>query len=597
MRSEIAERDGMPERTMAYRYGCPSWAELDTAAMAQLRLANDLWNALVAAERAHREEVAEIWSRHPGVAAAQEALAETAAAVEAIEAEMRAARQQDETTLPRKSDAARLKAAKAARTVARGAVKSAKGAVIEAGLEPGFAEIKAACRACQSGRSKPPDSFYKEFTAAGLGWGTINDITARFRTAAARVTADHMSGKAAELRFRRFDGSGTLTVQVQREAGGPVPSPALLASGEGKWRNQVQFGPWEDPAEAGAPKGAARYGTLRLRVAADLHVTLPVVVHRWLPAGAEVKLVRISRLRVAGQHRLSASVTFRVPAPEPAQGIGAVSVRLSWKSAGEGSLHAAHIGSSEPLAALPADLAEIMRVSPGRLSADLYFPPEWRAPLERGRRIDGYRDLLLEYVREAATVALKADVSLGELLGTTAAEVSRWRAQRKFVLLVRDWQGLLADGQTRVPLPPVPVALLADPEHPETVLACQPPPGRRGLHAGRGAHEHDLECWRLRDAHLWEFRAHEIAQVLARRRDAYRKVAAWLCEGAARVVLHDLDLAELRRVPGVAQEDPERDRHGRSHAQEVAPGELAEAVRQAAMARGISVRSSREMEG
>lgn len=561
-------------RTIAYRYGCPSRADLPEAAMEQLRLATSLWNALVAAEKAHQEEVAVLWARHPPVAAALEVLARAAENAGLAADAARQARQEDGTTLPRKSDAARLKEAKRELAPAKKTVREAKNAVIEAGLEPGFAALKDSCRACQSGKTSRPGSLYREFRTLGLGWGTVNEVLARYRVAVAKVAATRLEGKAAELRFHRWDGTGTLAVQVQREASDPVPSPALLASSEGKWRNTARITPWADPA-GGAPKGAARHGAARLHVADGLDVEVPLVVHRFLPADAEVKQILLSRTRIAGNARLQVSVAFRTAAPVPRVTGSGVALTLTWRAAGDGWLHAATVASTRPLGEVPHDLKGLIRLSPDRMSADLMFPPSWRAALERDDGIQGYRDKIVNAAREAAAEALKADPRLEELLGRTGAEVSRWQSPGRLAGLVLTWRRLAAEGAAS-PLALIPPGLF---DGAGPVLSCD----KRGLHA------HDLECWRMRDKHLWTFGSHERNQVLARRKDAYRKAAAWLLDGAQSLALQELDLAGLKRVPGLDREDPERSRRGRGNAHAVAPGELAAAVKEAAKARGVEV--------
>lgn len=539
--SEHAERDVPLMR--AFAYGCPARADLDDAGIRQLRLANQLWNALVEAEHAHEDAKAAIWGRDPRVAAAQETLAAAQQAADEIRERIRASRQADRTTVPRDGDKSALAAASSARREAKTALDAARQAALP-GLREAFGEAKKA-------RAAAHKALYKTFVQEkGLGWGTHNDIVRRrFPAAVAKVEERRKSGLPAQLRYRRFDGTGTLTVQVQRQAGHPPRTVPALNSGRHPQSGVLALTPWQDMA--GRPKGAARHGTLTARIGRGrgfdpLRLEIPVVLDRYLPAGADVCEVKISR-RVTGTHaRLSVSVVCQVREPAPRGGHADVAVRLGWKSAGDGWTEVAHIGSSDPLPAPPAAIAAITRVSGDGLSADVLYPAEWRKLLERDAAIRSVRDQDLEPVRDKVTVALRQDAVLAESLGVTAGEVSRWRAPRRFAVLARSWPA----GHELAPV---------------------------------------LEEWRRRDRHLYDYEAHERAQVTARRRDAWRCVAAWLCTAAAGVAVDGLDVAALKREPDVSREDPEQARRGRAQMHAAAPGELRAAVLAAAKARKIPV--------
>jgi hypothetical protein len=545
-----------PESGMiVYKYGCPARADFDEPAMEQLRLANDLWNRLVEIDRAHQEEVAAIWAEHPEVAVAQKTADEAQEACDAITAEIRRQRQQDRSTVPRSHDTARLATARKARSEAKAALKAAKESAMER-MRPLFTEAAAQRR--QALKQARQDS-----ASAGLYWGTYNDICQRrFPTAAKHVTEQRKQGRRAELRFRRFDGTGTLTTQVMWQAGDPPATAALLASGEGKWRNVVQFGPWSDPDGADRPRGKERHGTLRLRVSSSHHVTIPVVIHRFIPAGAEVKEIKVTRHRIGGNYRLSVAVACRIPAPAPKHGGLVLDIDFGWASGGpDVGLRVARVSSDA--GAMPAPPPEVAALVTEGDWHEIWCPAQWRDLAGRPDAIRADRDDLLSQIRDLCAGALAADASLaariaerneeswrkagkeGQPPGITAASVGQWRAQRKLALLARLWPQ----------------------DHP---LAGE------------------LEQWRKRDRHLWEFEANERDQITGRRRDAYRKVAAWLAGCAELIVIKDLDIASLRRRPA-AEEDTYQARGARRNAHFAAPGELRAAVEHAARARGVQV--------
>lgn len=538
--------------TRAWSFGCPSQTQPDDAMAEQFRLANDLWNALVEIWRGHEDAKAAIWATDPAVTAAQRDLSDLTDTAKIIRQRMRGARSQDRTTVPREDDAAALASLKNEITAAAGRLREARDAA-SASLRDAFAEALTA-------RHAAVKATYADFVQQrGLGWGTWNDITRRrFPAAIAAAEKRRKDGQPAELRFRRFDGTGTLTIQVQRGAGCPPRTIPALNSGAHPRSGVLRMEPWADPA-AGRLKGSARHGTLtvtagRGRGLGPLTWQIPVTLDLCLPAAADVAEVKISRRRCAGRYRLSVSVVASA-APATSAGSAAVAVRLGWGNAGGGWLRVASIGSSAQLTAPGGSLEGIVRIAASGLAAEVLIPPAWRRLLERDDMIRSVRDQNLDVIKAKVADTLAAEPALARDLGVTAADVARWRAPRRLVALARAWPA----------------------GHP---LAAT------------------LEEWRSRDRHLWEFECNERAQVLARRRHAWRNVAAWLCSQAREVTMDALDIAAARRVPDLDHEDPEfPSRRGREQSQDAAPGELRAAITAAANARGVKVVTARRVAG
>lgn len=538
-----------------YRYGCPASADFDIVAMEQLRLANHLWNALVEIERGHEDAVAAIWATRPEVAEAQASVDAAAAEVTRITERIKAVRVRDQSTKPRREDRAELAAAKRTKKEAKARRGTLKTAAL-ADLRPDFAKAKAE-------RAAAIKAATRNFAARGLHWGTYNDVCRRrFPGAVSLVKEQRKRGEPAELRFHRFDGSGTLTAQVMWQSGDPITTPALLASPDGKRRGAVSLSPWTDP-EHKRPRGAERHGELRVRIASGHHLTLPVVLHRMMPADAEVKEVKVTRRMIAGQSRVSVAIVCRLPAPEARTSGAVVDVDFGWASGGAGTgLRLARISSG--LTPLPPPPASITELVTGGDWHEVWVPAAWRDLAGRPDSIRAHRDELFNTARDAAVAALREDVGVSRAVNesreatwrdsgragappeVTAGVVTRWRSPGKLVNLARSWPG----------------------DHP---LAAE------------------LEAWRSRDRHLWEFEAHERDQVLARRRDAYRKVAAWIAGAARLIVIKELDVAAVRRKPPVEQDDSHEARGGRRNAQFAAPGELRAVIEGAAKARGVRV--------
>jgi hypothetical protein len=70
-----------------------------------------------------------------------------------------------------------------------------------------------------------------------LYWASYNEVFRNHKTAVQRIRRQRLEGKPATLRHHRFDGTGTITVQLQRTAAMPSRSPGLLSDPEGRYRN------------------------------------------------------------------------------------------------------------------------------------------------------------------------------------------------------------------------------------------------------------------------------------------------------------------------------------------------------------------------
>lgn len=371
------------------------------------------------------------------------------------------------------------------------------------------------------------------FAAEGLHWGSSNAVLEGDRTAEQLVIQRRKQGRPAQRRFRRWDGSGTLTgyVMVDRSRGLPDRTPDVLQSDDSPWWKMVRFE--LDPTPR---RGGRRHAMLHMRIDTTGHMlAVPFVMHRPLPADGEIACVSVTRRRLAGGHRLSVQFTVKRPATAPREVGRVVAVRSGWRS-DAGVVVATVAGASPP----PDDLDLFVRRS-GAVW-EVVYPDELSAIDERVERIRSHRDRDVEAIKRATVDLLKEETVDVE---ATAGDVSRWRSPGRFARLARDW-----------------------PEgHP---------------------HAEVLEAWRHRDRHLWEFEAHERRQVDDRRRDAWRKVAAWVCRDAQRVVVSDLDIADLRE-----RRDDDENRWaaagGRRNIQAAAPGELRARIVTTAQRDGVEV--------
>lgn len=533
-----------------FKYGCPSWYEANPELEEQFRLAHDLRNQLVEIHKSYEADVAKAWEQHPAVGASVAAVAAAETDVAALHERAAKERSEDRTTEPRPTTRAALKEARVVLRDAKAARRAAKDA--------GWSDVTAAIGEAGAARKAAVKGAYADFVQTrGLHWATYNDVVDHWKTSVAQVAAARKAGKPAELRFHRWDGSSTIAVQLQREAGKPPRTPGLLASGEGPWRNVLQVRPWEDPAAWSTRPLAERRrlarGTATMNLGGGRAADVPVVVHRMLPADADVVLARLTRRRVAGSYRYHVTLAARVAEPGPAHGDG-VAVHLSWHGAGKGWIRVATIASAvDPLPPVPSGLEGLVRRGNDHY-AEVFYPPEWAEALRRVDAVRADRDTLLEELRPRVVAALTKDHALAGQLDLAGSTVARWRAAGRFAALARRWPE--AD-----PLAPV------------------------------------LETWRATDRRLWEREAHTRDQITARRRDAWRKVAAWACGAALVVTVSAAGMADLREAAEAGEEDTWEARGGRKHIQRAAPGDLRAAVLLAARSRGVTVVEAAETRG
>lgn len=532
----------------------------------QMRLAHWLRNNLVAVERRHAEAVAEVWTRHPQVAAATADVEAASAVVEALVAQAREERMLDRGTEPRTSTRAEIKEARSKLRAARAHLKETKAS--------SYAVMREELAEAQAARRLDIKQASAEAKGNGLLWHTHDAVLADHDTAVAKVIADRRAGKPAELRFKRWTGEGRLRVTLMRSEfrhgcgkrppwpcgelpvdcpdrrdNQPARTAALLVSGQGPWRNVAQLPPHLDPAVSAEhpPRGQGEREIIRLRVGAEpdgepIWWDLPVFVDHPLPEEAEVVFIEVTRRKVAGNWRSRVSLTCRIPAT-PARTSGDVAaVDLGWRSV-DGGIRVGVVASTGKLPPPPDWLAGVVRPLDDH-HAEIIAPDDWRDVLAHTMELQGVRSMSLDVLRRKIVDALQAGV---EGLEVTAAEVARWRSPARFAVLARAWP---ADHE----LAPI------------------------------------LEAWRRQDKHLWEGEAHERDQIVARRLDTWRKVGVWLFSGdVAVLVCEEMHIGALSAVPDVEEGDDRQARLARAQRTIAAPGELRMALVKASRKRGVRV--------
>ena len=483
----------------------------------QLSLAHCLREDLVTLEHQRQDAVTAVWSSYPQIAAIETQL--TAAETEltdrsaAAAAERSAARKKGPTE---SSEAVRqLKARiKDLRSQRRTAIADAHPTAT-----PRLTAIADAHRAAIK-------ALYADYSQGrGLYWATYNDVVAHHQVATKRVAAERKAGRPANIRHHRYDGSGSITVQLQRQTGAPPRLPATIADEQnGPWRNVLYLTPWVDPDTwatlARAEQRRRRLGVVRLALGNKRHLSIPVLVHRMLPADADITSARLVVRRVAGHRKIELHVTARIKDPVTRSGGPAVALHLGWRREDGGAVRVATWRSTAPVH-VPDDLNDLVHADTDH-TGTISLPARWWHRVSTQPEMAARRATSLNDIRDQLVAALTdnpltitADDEDAQPVPTAAA-VATWRSPARFAHLARTW-------------------------------ATDCPAGHQATAAA-------LENWRRSDRRLWEQQAHGTANTLAARADAYRRTMSWLLTGASRLVLDNTAIADLARRADPATE-------------------------------------------
>lgn len=526
--------------------------DMPEALRQQLWLAHNLREDLVTLQHQHEDAVRAIWSSYPQVGAAEARLtaAETEAAAAAKEVATERSRQRSKRVTGPLAD--RLRAARAAVKVARQDRRDAIAAVRELAAE----QLQAASDELRAAKK----ALYQLYCQDGdLYWCTFNDVRAHHETAARRIQEKRSQGLPAALRHHRYDGTGTVAVQLQRQAADPPRTPITMASAAGKWRNQLAM-PWIDPdiwdEMSRADQAHAGRVTVRMRCGsvdgAPQWLDLPVQAHRWLPADADITGARLTVTRCGGHYSARLSITAKVPDPMPVTDGPTVAVHLGWLRHPAGT-RVATIRSDAPLEVPPRRLQDVLRLDRDGLTGVVVLPAVVEARLARVAETQSVRDLARDAIRDKLAAWLDehgpAPYRDREI---SAADVRAWRSPNRFAALALAWRDA-------------------------------PPPGGEDIAA-------IMETWRASDRLGWETCEHGRRRALGYRDDLWRQVAAELAGQAGRIVVDDTGVAALARdavgrsaLPNATQQQIDRRRGAAS------PGLLREQIVSTARREGVPV--------
>lgn len=533
-------------------------APLPEPLVAEVRRAHHLRNDLVQVEREHAEAVARVWAEHPEVAETEVAVDEADAGVEAARKALAEAKKLSGAAKAPAELTAALRSARKAKRDATARRREAKSAA--------YAAMKPAMVAARSERKAKIKALYRAWMDRGLYWATFNHVRDHHETAVRQIAARRKAGKSADLRFARWTGEGTIAVQLQRQAGEPQRTPGVLADPEGPWRNVARLVDYPTADEQQAMSKAdwrrhARRGVtqLVLRYGSGDHAdwaTLPVAIGRPIPNDADIVGIQLTRRLIAGKERATVAVTMRLPLVAPQTG-QLVAMHTGWRSMPDGTIRVAVVdGCSEP----PVELIDQGIVRWWSTWGEIRVPARW---VDEDRRLAA-----IAAQRDSNHNQMKARL-IDHLDGVSEPVLVTW-----------------GDGADAERLEPHHVKLWRSPRR----LAQLATRARQGHVTGlRAEIRTDLDAWRRQDHHLWQWHAHATDQLVARRKDFWRKAANWIVSSAGGVVTDEWAIPALTARPDITEDRDWQADHARRNARLASPGLLRAQLARAAGQRGIEI--------
>jgi len=305
-----------------------------------------------------------------------------------------------------------------------------------------------------------------------------------------------------------------------------------------------------------------RTGQACIAVGDGRTVTVPVVVHRMLPADADVCAVELVVSHLAGKVQAALCVLAKVPDPAPIRDRPPVAVHTGWRTRLDRSIRVAVWASPHPLPPPPDRLADTVLAHDSGRWGELILPAAMVDVAGRAAALRSRRDLAFDPVRDKLADWLDHQpqpnpTTADDDVLLTGAQVRRWRSPARLAALTIRWRTTPPTGEGAADI---------------TAL---------------------LEAWRVQDKHLWTWETNERDQTNNRRDDTWARAAAWLNAHAGTIVLDDTDLTAVRRRTDTADDDPMLPEvaaaKARARAMLAAPGRLRHRLTATAERVGVTV--------
>lgn len=338
-------------------------------------------------------------------------------------------------------------------------------------------------------------------------------------------------------RFKSFDGSGRIGVQIQ----------AGLSTGDlfGAKSTFLQIDPL--PANQWATRSGCRHAWTKVRIRmgsnpdrTPLWVEFPVVIHRKLPEGVIKRAwiqVRKSGARI--YYRLQIMIEAVAFIQRARGSEGSVALDVGWRSLPNGNLRVAYWVDDR-----------------GR-QGSLELPQRLRTGMDVPDRLQSFSDLHFEAAKKVLQAWLAKQTDLPEWLKEEASHLGQWRQPRRLARLAhrfttelsppgfafdlwKRWkeQRLAALPKLDLLAPFTEVSNWVGLSNDETVRVAV-----------------YLEFWRQKNKHLLDWSSNQRDKTLGHRKDIYLQWSKWLVETYNVIVLEDFDLRKVSRHAAPEGED------------------------------------------
>ncbi len=469
--------------TRVYKYGLLPPTEEEDRISDQIGLAHRYYNDLIAIERRRRAITHAILLSHSSVAPLE-------AAVEALKAQVEQARVSIKKT---RSEDRRRSDTKAQRDLVkqlRSQLKTQCQLLRDAKAElRKNVEIKGAIQQFNDGANI---AAKQARGSCGIYWGTYQIV----EDALFAVKRDAIE----EPRFRRWRG-GDGAVGVQLQKGRSIED---VIGGDDR---QLQIDPVPDEAYLPeTPRGQRRRLSrtmLRMRIGsagrAPIWAHWPMVMHRPLPDGCQIKKAKVIRRRLGNKFKWEMHITISLSNSwqhEPC-GEGAVAIDVGWRQRTNG-ITTLRVGYQFD----------------GRAGEEILLDPSVIGDLLHVDRLRSYRDKDIEKLRPRLAQGLRdLGDSAPEWIRDRTATLYQWRSMARFAALAIAWRDQRFDGDDEL--------------------------------------FEMIESWRKYDSHLWLWEVHQRNKCLGRRKEQYRVLGATLARKYETLVLETFNLTKMQRKPAV----------------------------------------------
>ena len=483
--------------TIVYRYGLLPPIEGAALVDEQISLAHKYYNKRIELERQRRAELT--------AATADDVTRDLEASIAAEESALAVARKRissdrSDARSPDAGDARPAKAIVARLKELRQQLRDRRKARRE---DP---EVVAASKLVNDAHGERARAARSE---CGVYWGTYLAI---------EEATDQAAKANGEPKFRRLTGDGLIGVQCQNG----LPASELLDAADTRLR--ITKEPEPVPGRGGKPlrRLMIRIGSV---VREPVWAVFPIIYHRPIPDGAQIKRATVVRRFVASKPQWAVCFTLDIEAPRIAPTVdatSAVAVDLGWRK----------ITIADDPTTRAAGWYD------GTTTHDLPVDPSVLGELRKCDDIRSIRDRH-QNAMHARIPSMLTALPLTEEHKQRLAHLAQWKSPARFSSLAIWWRTHRLPGD-------------------ESLLT-------------------ELETWRLRDKHLWLWEANARQKALRRRREQYRVLASKLSDRFATLIIEKLDLAALKEIPS-PESDRESNPVSRSQLHATAPHELRSAL-------------------